>query len=67
MYVLVPTNVSAIELISSPETPKSHILISPLELHNMFDGLISTTRSVKDGIETLNKARTSVNDPVYVV
>jgi len=41
MYVDVPTNVSAMELISSPETPKSQILISPRELHRIFDGLIS--------------------------
>lgn len=41
MYVEVPTKVSAMELISSPETPKSQILISPLELTNMFDGLMS--------------------------
>lgn len=46
MYVLVPTNVSAIELMSSPDTPKSQILISPLELHSMFEGLMS-----KMGIE----------------
>ena len=41
MYVDVPTKVSAIELINSPDTPKSHILICPFELHRMFDGLIS--------------------------
>lgn len=41
MYVDVPTNVSAIELISSPDTPKSQILICPLVLNNMLDGLIS--------------------------
>jgi hypothetical protein len=41
IYVDVPTNVFAMELISSPETPKSQILIAPLELTRMFDGLIS--------------------------
>jgi hypothetical protein len=44
MYVDVPTKVSAMEFISSPDTPKSHILISPLELHRIFDGLISRRR-----------------------
>jgi hypothetical protein len=29
------------ELINSPETPKSQILIWPLELNRMLDGLIS--------------------------
>lgn len=43
MYVEVPTKVSAIELISSPDTPKSQILISPCELHRIFEGLISAT------------------------
>jgi hypothetical protein len=41
MYIEVPTKVSAMELMSSPDTPKSHILISPWELHRMLDGLIS--------------------------
>jgi hypothetical protein len=41
MYVDVPTNVSAIEFISSPETPKSQILIWPRELHKILDGLMS--------------------------
>lgn len=41
MYVDVPTKVSAIELINSPDTPKSHILICPFELHRMLEGLIS--------------------------
>ena len=45
MYVEVPTNVSAMELMSSPETPKSHILISPLELQRMLEGLISTGKT----------------------
>jgi hypothetical protein len=42
IYVDVPTKVSAIELMSSPETPKSQILIWPLELQRMLDGLMST-------------------------
>lgn len=46
IYVDVPTNVSAMELISSPETPKSQIFISPLELHSIFDGLMSTKGNV---------------------
>jgi len=41
IYVEVPTNVSAIEFMSSPETPKSQILISPRELHRIFEGLMS--------------------------
>jgi hypothetical protein len=41
MYVDVPTKVSAMELMSSPETPKSQILISPCELTSIFDGLMS--------------------------
>lgn len=41
MYVDVPTKVSAMELISSPDTPKSQIFISPCELASMFEGLIS--------------------------
>jgi hypothetical protein len=44
MYVDVPTKVSAMEFISSPETPKSQILISPLELNRIFDGFISERR-----------------------
>jgi hypothetical protein len=45
MYVLVPTNVLAMELISSPDTPKSQILISPLVFARMLDGLMSGTES----------------------
>jgi len=55
MYVDVPTNVSAMELMSSPETPKSHILISPRELNKILEGLISEneeehTTSSRDGV-----------------
>lgn len=41
MYVLVPTNVLAIELMSSPDTPKSHSLTWPSELTRMLLGLTS--------------------------
>lgn len=41
MYTEVPTNVLAMELISSPDTPKSHSLIWPSELRRTFEGLIS--------------------------
>lgn len=37
----MPTKVFAIELMSSPDTPKSHILISPFVFASTFDGLIS--------------------------
>lgn len=39
----MPTKVSAMELMSSPDTPKSQILIWPLELKRMLEGLISNT------------------------
>lgn len=45
IYVLVPTKVLAIELMSSPETPKSQILISPAVLTRMLEGLISAVVS----------------------
>jgi hypothetical protein len=48
MYVDVPTNVSAMELMSSPETPKSHIFISPRELNKILEGLISEKRRGRD-------------------
>lgn len=44
IYVLVPTKVFAIELMSSPETPKSQILISPFVFAKMLEGLISTNQ-----------------------
>lgn len=47
MYVEVPTNVSAIELMSSPDTPKSQILICPCELNRIFDGLMSAVRQAR--------------------
>jgi len=48
MYVEVPTKVSAMEFISSPETPKSQILIWPWELKRMLDGLMSV-KEVRQG------------------
>src|SRR6266550_6695083 len=66
MYVDVPTNVSAMELISSPETPKSHILISPCELHRMLDGFISVHDFSKFQ-EMSHDAITSVDDSMNVV
>ena len=44
MYVEVPTKVFAIELMSSPDTPKSHSLICPRELTRMLDGFMSRCR-----------------------
>lgn len=41
MYIDVPTNVFAMELMSSPETPKSQSLMSPSEFNRIFDGLMS--------------------------
>jgi hypothetical protein len=55
MYVDVPTNVSAIELMSSPETPKSQILISPRELHSIFDGLMSERDDVMRMFQVMAK------------
>ena len=43
MYTDVPTNVLAMELMSSPETPKSISLIAPSELHRILEGLISVS------------------------
>jgi hypothetical protein len=47
MYVLVPTKVSAIELMSSPETPKSQIFICPDELTSTFDGFTSALAQIQ--------------------
>ncbi len=58
MYVDVPTKVSAIELMSSPETPKSHILISPAELHRIFDGLMSNETMIRG----VNQCYSSITD-----
>lgn len=41
IYDLVPTNEFAIESINCPETPKSHILISPALLTKMLLGFTS--------------------------
>ena len=48
MYVDVPTKVSAIELMSSPDTPKSHIFICPFELQRILDGLMSKKCMFRD-------------------
>jgi hypothetical protein len=45
MYVLVPTKVSAMLLISSPETPKSQIFISPRPLTRMLLGFTSEEKN----------------------
>ena len=47
IYDLVPTKEFAIESISCPLTPKSHNLISPLELTSMFEGFTSVKRFKK--------------------
>jgi hypothetical protein len=68
MYVDVPTKVSAIELMSSPETPKSQILICPSELRSILEGLISVNPSMP--LIKLNKpsnAVTSVDDAMDVI
>jgi hypothetical protein len=51
-------------LMSSPETPKSHILISPLVLARILDGLISF-----DQLSHLSRGLklTSVNNTVDVI
>lgn len=76
MYVLVPTKVLAIELMSSPETPKSQILISPAVLTRMLEGLISAVVSpgrTRSDVLTYQDAAarraglTSMNDTVHVV
>lgn len=41
IYMLVPVNVPANELTSSPDTPKSHNLTTPSRVKSMFWGLIS--------------------------
>ena len=48
MYDLVPTKEFAIESINWPLTPKSHSLISPRELTNMFDGFTSVEQHLND-------------------
>ena len=61
--MLVPTKVFAIELISSPETPKSHILISPLVFARMLDGLMSNSQLYRIASDWL----TSVDDPMHII
>ena len=59
------------ELMSSPDTPKSQILISPLELHKMFEGLISTMWTIDVSSTTTlveeNKLRTTMNNPMHII
>ena len=47
MYDLVPTKELAMELMSCPLTPKSHSLISPLELTKILDGLTSASQKAQ--------------------
>lgn len=54
IYELVPTNVSATELISCPDTPKSHNLICPCEFTNTLDGFKSII-CMRVSISSLNK------------
>lgn len=58
MYVDVPTKVSAIELMSSPDTPKSQILIWPLELQRMFEGLMSVQKALSSCLVTYSRDAT---------
>jgi len=44
MYTDVPTKVLAMELMSSPDTPKSINLMNPCEFSKILEGLISLTR-----------------------
>ena len=69
MYVDVPTNVSAMELMSSPDTPKSQILIWPFELKRMFDGLMSNIvlSNVPSRQAGMARLRTAMDYPVHVV
>ena len=67
MYVDVPTNVSAIELISSPDTPKSQILICPLDMSSTFDGFTSVHEKEVSPRLKVNIQRTSVNNTMHVV
>ena len=68
MYVLVPTKVSAMELMSSPETPKSQILISPLELNRILEGLMSTSSTIKKCVSHVQMdVLTAMDDAVHIV
>jgi len=49
---------------SSPDTPKSQILISPRELHRIFDGLMSVNVSMN---RLCKPELTTVNDAVRIV
>lgn len=68
MYVLVPTKVLAMELMASPETPKSQILISPLELNRMLEGLMSISSTIKKCPSHVQMDRlTTMDDAVHIV
>jgi len=67
MYVDVPTKVSATEFINSPETPKSHTLISPAELHSIFDGLMSADKLSSEIGPEQRRMYTSVDDAMHIV
>jgi hypothetical protein len=66
MYVDVPTKVSAMELISSPDTPKSHILIWPFDVRSMFEGFMSGISGQHRVIIVKNEFA-SVNDPMNII
>lgn len=63
IYVLVPTKVFAIELISSPETPKSQILISPLVFARILEGLMSDSQLAHE----TKLQPTSMDDTMYII
>ena len=56
---------------SSPETPKSHILIWPEELHKIFDGFMSidikSLVSLVYDTQKVGLSYTSMDYPVNVV
>lgn len=59
---------SAIEFMSSPETPKSQILISPRELHRIFEGLMSVkTRRELRTLLVYTLELTTMNDAMGII
>lgn len=66
MYELVPTNVSATELINCPETPKSQSLICPCELTNTFEGFKSYVYNEYVSL-FLFVCFTSMNNTMFIV
>lgn len=67
IYVDVPTKVLAIELISSPDTPKSQSLICPLELRRIFEGLISIRLGFKADNLLGAWRQTSMDYPMRII